>query len=198
MNILFVRFSGPVSGFALWDFPQAHNVEDDPSVGDKLLRRLREIDKILPPPNHHLSCLETFIVLLTVLKGHGTSNAHTHELLHSLATPLLPKPNTLPTTKWAATRLPKSLGLSYQIIHACLQGKSASCSEAATWGSIDAQNVGSTDFIGEVASYCIFSHQLPVCSACLKQNVCCGWWRGGHSSQCFHMGAATQIWTNSI
>jgi hypothetical protein len=39
MNILFVRLSGPVSGFALWDFPQARNAEDDPRVDDKLLRR---------------------------------------------------------------------------------------------------------------------------------------------------------------
>lgn len=174
MNILFVRHSGPVSGFALWDFPRARNVEDEPSVDDKLLRRLREVDKILLPPNHHLSCLETFIVLLTVLKAHGTSNAHKHELLHSVATPFAPETRH-PANYQVSSN--KSTEVLWVVLpnHPCMfTGHDASCSEAATRGSIDAQNVGSTDFIGEVARYCIFSHQLPICSACLEQNVCCG------------------------
>ena len=119
-----------ISGIALWDFPQARsNVEDHPRVDDELLRRLRErlirssyLHTITVPAN-----LETFIVFLITLMGHGTSNSHTDELHCPWVSPLLCSRNQTPCqlpSEQAASRLPKFLGLSnYQTIHACLQGK---------------------------------------------------------------------------
>jgi hypothetical protein len=53
---------------------------------------------------------------------HGTSNAFIIELLGLLSKNILPQPNTLPSTKYEASKTMKWLGLAYNVIDVYVNG----------------------------------------------------------------------------
>ena len=61
-------------------------------------------------------------MLLNLCSVHGVSNNFVDELFGLLKNELLPKVNTLPKTRYEATKIMKKLGLAYDAIHACEAG----------------------------------------------------------------------------
>ena len=66
--------------------------------------------------------LGTILVLLNLCSVYGVSNNFIDELFGLLKNELLPKVNTLPKTRYEATKIMKKLGLAYDAIHACEAG----------------------------------------------------------------------------
>ena len=83
---------------------------------------MHEANKVPLFQNSTLSILGLNLVLLTCLKGHGAANTLVNELLGLLCKIILPQPKNCPKTEREATSILKSLGLSYNIIHACPNG----------------------------------------------------------------------------
>jgi hypothetical protein len=69
-----------------------------------------------------VSMTSAFIVILTMCSTHGISNTFVDELLNYLSTTLLPTGNSLPSKHYAAKTIVRRLGLSYSMIHACIDG----------------------------------------------------------------------------
>jgi hypothetical protein len=69
-----------------------------------------------------LSTLSATLLILNCLRIHGASNALISELLMLLCKSVLPAINSLPSTEYAASKMLRQLGLSYELIHACLAG----------------------------------------------------------------------------
>ena len=113
---------GVGNGDVAWDFPGAEPDGSDGHVDDDLLRRLCEADRIPLFAGATVSLLGTLLVLLTICKAHGVSNACVDELMKALSSQILPQPNTLPSSERQASRLLRALGLGYNIIHACMKG----------------------------------------------------------------------------
>ena len=105
-----------------WDFPSPEPEENEGNVDDALLTRLCDADKIPLFAGATVSLLGTLLVILTICKAHGVSNACVDELMKALHCQILPQPNTLPSSERQSTRLLRTLGLGYNIIHACLRG----------------------------------------------------------------------------
>ena len=118
------EFAGGVADdeTAAWDFPAAEPDATGGNVDDALLSRLCEADKIPLFAGATVSLLGTLLVILTICKAHGVSNACVDELMKALACQILPQPNTLPSSERQSTRLLRALGLGYNIIHACMRG----------------------------------------------------------------------------
>lgn len=113
---------GPGNGDIPWDFPSAEPDGNDGHVDDELLKRLCDADKIPLFAGATTSLLGTLLVILTICKAHGVSNACVDELMKALSCQILPQPNTLPPSERQATRLLRALGLGYNLIHACMRG----------------------------------------------------------------------------
>ena len=109
-------------GGADWDFPPPETPGYDGPMDDSLLNKLCEADKIPLFAGATVSLLGALLVVLTICKIHGVSNACVDELMKALSSQILPQPNTLPVSERQATRLLRSLGLGYNIIHACIRG----------------------------------------------------------------------------
>ena len=62
------------------------------------------------------------VVLMILWTTHGVSNAFATKLLHYLLGELLPKGNVLPAKHYTAKKMLQTLGLAYNIIHACPSG----------------------------------------------------------------------------
>ena len=105
-----------------WDFPPADTEGGDGTCEDDLLKKLSEADKVPLFAGATMSLLGALHVVLTICKTHGVSNACVDELLKALSSQILPQPNTLPVTERQATRLLRTLGLGYNVIHACTRG----------------------------------------------------------------------------
>lgn len=105
-----------------WDFPSPEPKANEGNVDDALLTRLCEADKIPLFAGATISLLGTLLMILTICKAHGVSNACVDELMQALHCQILPQPNTLPSSERQSTRLLRALGLGYNIIHACLRG----------------------------------------------------------------------------
>lgn len=69
-----------------------------------------------------LSRLDATLLFLNVCRTHKATNACISELLHLLATVMLPTPNSLPASEGIASRMLSRLGLRYDTIHACKNG----------------------------------------------------------------------------
>jgi hypothetical protein len=69
-----------------------------------------------------LSCLTATLLLLNCLRVHGASNALINELFTLLSRSVLPTVNSLPTTEYSASKMLKQLGLTYEMIHYCVDG----------------------------------------------------------------------------
>ena len=63
--------------------------------------------------------LGTILMLLNLYSVHRVNNNFVDELFGLLKNELLPKLNTLPSTRYEATKIIKKLGLAYDAIHAC-------------------------------------------------------------------------------
>lgn len=113
---------GPGDGDIAWDFPAPEDDGRDGHVDDELLKRLADADRIPLFAGATVSLLGTLLVILTICKAHGVSNACVDELMKALSCQILPQPNTLPKSERQATRLLRTLGLGYNIIHVCLRG----------------------------------------------------------------------------
>lgn len=109
-------------GGAEWDFPPAEAEGSDATMEDALLKKLSEADKIPLFAGASVSLLGAVLVVLTICKTHGVSNACVDELMKALGSQILPQPNTLPASERQATRLLRTLGLGYNVIHACIRG----------------------------------------------------------------------------
>ena len=109
-------------GGSEWDFPPAEIEGSNGPMDDDLLGKLGEADKISLFPGATVSLLGALLVVLTICKIHGVSNACVDELMKALSSQILPQPNTLPASERQATRLLRTLGLGYNIIHACIRG----------------------------------------------------------------------------
>lgn len=109
-------------GGADWDFPHRGTKGYDGLMHDALLKKLCEADTVPLYAGATVSLLGALLVVLTICKIHGVSNACVDELMKALSSQILPQPNTLPVSERQATRLPRSLGLGYSIIHACIRG----------------------------------------------------------------------------
>ena len=105
-----------------WDFPPAETEGGDGTMDDDLVKKLAEADKIPLFAGATVSLLGALLVLLTICKTHGVSNACVDELMKALSSQILPQPNTLPVSERQATRLLRTLGLGYNVIHACIRG----------------------------------------------------------------------------
>ena len=110
------------NGDIAWGFPPPESDARDGHVDDELLRRLSDADRIPLFAGATVSLLGTLLVLLTICKAHGVSNACVDELMKALSCQILPQPNTLPSSERLASRLLRTFGLGYNIIHACLRG----------------------------------------------------------------------------
>ena len=109
-------------GATEWDFPPPEADGGDGGMDDDLLQKLSEADKIPLFAGATVSLLGAVLVVLTICKTHGVSNACVDELMKALSSQILPQPNTLPVSERQATRLLRTLGLGYNIIHACIRG----------------------------------------------------------------------------
>lgn len=67
-----------------------------------------------------MSVLGTPLVVLAICKTCGVLNACVDELLKALRCYILPQQNTLPMSTRQVTKLLKTLGLGYNINHACI------------------------------------------------------------------------------
>ena len=105
-----------------WDFPPAEFEGSDGRMDDDVLKKLCEVDKIPLFAGATVSLLGALLVVLTICKTHGISNACVDELMKALSSQILSQPNTLPVSERQATRLLRTLGLGYNIIHACIRG----------------------------------------------------------------------------
>ena len=70
----------------------------------------------------HLSTLSATLLILNCLWVHGATNALISELFMLLSKSALPTINSLFCTKYAASKMLRQLGLSYELIHACHDG----------------------------------------------------------------------------
>lgn len=113
---------GDGNGDGEWDFPSPQPDASDGHVDDALLSKLCEADRIPLYAGASVSLLGTLLVILTICKAHGVSNACVDELMKALSCQILPQPNTLPSSERSSTRLLRHLGLGYNIIHACMRG----------------------------------------------------------------------------
>ena len=102
-----------------WDFPTCAEGFEGVDENDCMSTIMHEADKVPLFQDSTLSILGLTLVLLTCLKGHGVANTLVDDLLGLLSKIILPQPNNCPKTEREATSILKSLGLSYNIIHAC-------------------------------------------------------------------------------
>ena len=69
-----------------------------------------------------LSRLEATLLFMNVFRTHKATNACISEIMHLLATVVLPMPNSLPSSEPVATTMISRLGLKYHAIDACKNG----------------------------------------------------------------------------
>jgi hypothetical protein len=69
-----------------------------------------------------LSSLNATLLILNCLRVHRATNALISELFTLLSKSVLHDINSLPSTKYAASKMLRQLGLSYELIHACSNG----------------------------------------------------------------------------
>lgn len=83
-----------------------------------------DMDELLPPlyEGSPMNRLGTILMLLNLCSIHGVNNNCQDELFSLLKIDILPRPNTLPESRYEACKVIKKLGLAYDTIHACEKG----------------------------------------------------------------------------
>lgn len=66
--------------------------------------------------------LSATLLILNLQSTYGVPNAHTDAIFSLLSGKLLPMPNTLPKSRQEAKQVLASIGMVYNIIHACPNG----------------------------------------------------------------------------
>lgn len=94
---------------------------DEPDLTSEARARslLEESSRTLLFAGARLSSLCPTLLLLNLCKTHGCSNIFVTELFTILAMSILPEINTLPRSEYQASKMQRTLGLSYKAIHAC-------------------------------------------------------------------------------
>ena len=95
--------------------------EEDIEIEDKLDGLYKEATTIVYPGSK-MSVVSATIVIMNMCSVFRVSNIFTDELFRFLSGDLLPVPNKLPKTHYAARRSIRRLGLNYNNIHACPNG----------------------------------------------------------------------------
>ena len=73
-------------------------------------------------PGAKMSVVSATIIIMNMCSVFRVSNTFTDELFRFLSVDLLPVPNKLPKTHYAARKSIRQLGLTYNNIHACPNG----------------------------------------------------------------------------
>ena len=95
----------------------------DPDAMDEAtaaqLEQIQEVARVPLYEGSHLSSLEAVILLLNQLRGNNATNVQTDQLFALLHRVILPQPNTLPDSEYAASQMLRKLGLEFNCIDVC-------------------------------------------------------------------------------
>jgi hypothetical protein len=84
--------------------------------------RIQEAARIPLFQGSTMSTMEATTILLNILREGGAPNVLISQVFAALHRAILPQPNTLPDSEYAASDTLRRLGLSFQTIHACPNG----------------------------------------------------------------------------
>lgn len=84
-----------------WNFPHTNAKDVMMDTDDKLLKRLKELDK---KPLYANAKVGALLLILTFCKSHGMSNACVNDLMQVLSSNILPRQKSFPTTEQKASR----------------------------------------------------------------------------------------------